>query len=60
MRCLFPWDVAQRRLIFTDVSEQPIGPIFKGLSALYNMPEERGSQTSGPSENQGVLHDEVI
>jgi hypothetical protein len=29
-RSSFFWDVTQRRLIVTDVSEQPISPIFNG------------------------------
>ena len=30
MRPSFFWDVTQRRLVFTDVYERPVGPIFKG------------------------------
>jgi len=30
---LFFWDVRQRILVVTDVSGQPIGPIFKGQAS---------------------------
>jgi len=33
LRSLF-WDVTQRRMVVTDVSGQPIAPIFKGAWTL--------------------------
>jgi hypothetical protein len=30
MRSSLFWDITHRTLVVTDVSEQPIGPIFKG------------------------------
>jgi len=49
MRYLLFWDVTRRSFVVTGVSEQPIGPIFKGpetsvtehQSTLRNIPEEQ-------------------
>ena len=34
------WDVTQLRMIVTDISGQPTGPIFKG-QALHEVPKRR-------------------
>jgi hypothetical protein len=41
MRLSLFWDVTQRKLVLTDVSEQPIGPIFKG-QAVEEYPSRSG------------------
>ena len=33
MRSSLFWDVTQRKLLLTDVSGQPVGPVFKGVSS---------------------------
>jgi len=38
------WDIAQRTLAFTDVSGQPVGPIFKGQClTILRSPVDTGS-----------------
>jgi len=61
MRYSLLWDFAQRRLVVSDVSEQPVRPIFKGPaslagcletsisnfhSTLRNVPEEQRLQNT--------------
>ena len=37
MRSQFFWDFRQRRLVVTDVSVKPIGPIFKGQAVQFGL-----------------------
>jgi hypothetical protein len=41
------WDVTQRKLVVTDISGQPIGPVFKGQTA------QEQSWTAWPYFNMG-------
>ena len=41
------WDVMQRRLVVTDVSGQPIGPIFKSQSVQEEMGPDMLSRNVG-------------
>jgi hypothetical protein len=43
MRSSLIWDVTQRRVIFTDVSGKPIGPIFKGKAVQEDWPLKMGT-----------------